>query len=286
MAHNESIPASTSIAPPSSVRRGFRRARPFPHAVVDGFVPEALYAAVLKETASLRPSKDARGYDGRLLERGPARLGPACAELDAFLRSPALTAWVEDAVGLKGLVRNPAPTCGGIFRDAHGSGLDPHLDVNCTVAGRRRVAALVVYLNERWDAAWGGELELYADPERSASASHLPLPRRAALLDTRDGSWHGVARVDLPPARRVLARRAWIVNFYGAGRERPRFNTWLPREPARRLELLRELRGLELAAAPGRPRAPREDLTAEELAAELKRLYGREHAWRSRLESR
>jgi hypothetical protein len=327
LTHNGFIVVSPLVVPPPrNVRQAFSRAEPFGHAVIDGFLGPDLFRSVLEEISGIKPRPWAGGYDGRLLERDIRRLGPACADLDTFLRSAPLIAWVKAAAAETDLIRNPDGGCGGLFRDGHGQELEPHLDVNCTVAGRRRRATLILYLNPEWRAEWGGLLELFADPARPARRTILASPNRAVLLDSNSRSWHGISPIRLPPAARAAGRRALIVNFYGPGTAPRRFNTWMPRPATaqlragriltaedvaavrrlhgRRLELLRELRVLELSVEPDARPAPSLDLPAglvpgralgaadareclRALAAldgELRRLYRVEHSYRLRLE--
>ena len=164
------------------------------------------------------------------------------------------------------------------MRDGHGQELEPHLDINCTVPGRRRRATLILYVHPRWQPEWGGRLELFLDPAQRAVKTISPKPNRAVLLASNEDSWHGVSPIDLPPAARVVGRRSLILNFYGPGRSPRRFNTWMPgpapeallagapltpddwaavrRLHARRVERLRELRTLEFAAVPDVHQAP------------------------------
>ena len=267
-------------------RRAFREARPFGHAVIDGFLPPADFAALSAEAAALPARARADGYEARLLARDLRRAGPSASALDAALRSPALLARVAAATGEKDLIRDPESRCGGVFRDAHGSVLEPHLDVNCTVAGRRRRATLILYLHPRWERAWGGRLELYADPARSPARAIEPAPNRAVLLASNERSWHGIERIELPPSARALGRRALIVNFYGVARAPRHLNTFVPRDPARRREALRELRALELAARPRAPRPLPDAAPAAAVAAELRRLYCAELGYRELLARR
>lgn len=322
----DNIAISPSLPAVVDERRGFRAAAPFPHLVSDGYLPAPLFAALSSELAGLRLSRRGPGYEWRMIRRSIADLGPACARVEARLRSPETLAWARGIVGEPGLELGPW-TCGGLFRDGRGPGLDPHLDMNCTVPGRRRRATLILYVHPRWRPEWGGRLELFGDPGRPAEASVAPEPNRAVLLDSGEGTWHGVSPIVLPPEARATGRLALILNFYARGRAPRRLNVWMPRpgpaalrdgralSPAdrarlrdaylRRLERLRPLRALELAAAPrarqaalpGLPashawrRSPREAcrraraaLTA--LDGELRRLYRREYSYRSSLGGR
>lgn len=328
MTDNESIAAASILAENASeLRRSFRAAAPFRHAVLDSFLDPRLFSELTAELGRLKLSPRGPGYEWRRIERSIRRLGPACGIVEDRLRAPELLAWMRTVVGEPGLVLSPG-TCGGLFRDGHGQELEPHLDVNCTMTGLRRRATLILYVHPLWQRRWGGALELFSDPSLPAAKEIEPAPNRAVLLASHESSWHGVSAIDLPPAARAVGRRALIVNFYGPGRSPRRLTTWMPRPAparlrggadltpedwttvrrlfARRLERLRELRVLELAAAPeSRPqplpeppaplqagRAPSAAATREARAAldaldaELRRLYRLEYAYRLRLDRR
>lgn len=316
-----------ALPPARAARRAFQAAKPFPHLVFERFVGVGFFRELAAQFPAPRRS-GAGGYAERVVLRDIRRAGPAYAALDGFLRSPRFLGWVAETAGLPWAARNPQDTCGGLIQDGHAAQLEPHLDVNCTVPALRRRATLILYLNERWREDWGGALELFAAKDQPPRRRLLPLPGRAVLLQSGPRAWHGVEPIALPPARRSFGRRALIVNFYAPGRERPHFQMWTPRplsvslrpgkslspeESAvlrgaleRRLELLRELRALELAAGArparaasaglpagalaGAPLSSREVSSLEGLFAgldrELARLYRREHSHRRALEAR
>jgi hypothetical protein len=80
---------------------------------------------------------------------------------------------------------------------------------------------LIVYLNPEWDAAWGGNLQLQADPWNgdSSGPSVAPHFNRAVIFETTERSWHGFSTINLPPERKSLSRKSFAIYLYT--KERP-----------------------------------------------------------------
>jgi hypothetical protein len=206
--------------------REFRAARPFPHVVIDGFLDAELCRRISDEF----PRYDAErfrnewGELGKAHHEGIEKLGPAFAELDAGLRSRPFLDFLSRVTGIYHLVFDPAYFGGGTHENLHGMELDPHIDFNLHPETKlHRRLNLLLYLNEEWDDAWGGALELHTNPWLHPSEDHVetvsPVFNRCVVFETSDHSWHGFRRIDLPPERRDLSRRSFAMYLYT--RERP-----------------------------------------------------------------
>jgi hypothetical protein len=81
-----------------------------------------------------------------------------------------------------------------------------HCDFRYHPTGRRRVANLLVYLNERWKPKWGGALRL-------GDVEYLPIGGRAVIFRTdQKDTWHGHPDPLACPTR--LMRRSLAVYYY------------------------------------------------------------------------
>jgi SM-20-related protein len=81
-----------------------------------------------------------------------------------------------------------------------------HLD--CHRGGSARLVSAIVYLNDRWTAADGGQLRLYTDPEAGVSGAALDiLPEAGKLVLFRSSDfWHEV----LPARRERFSLTGWF----------------------------------------------------------------------------
>lgn len=206
--------------------RAFRAASPFPHVVMDGFLEEGLCRRIAAEF----PRYDAErfrnewGELGKAYHEKVAKIGPAFAELDAGLRSQAFLDFLARVTGIYGLLFDPYYFGGGTHENLQGMELDPHIDFNLHPDTKlHRRLNLLLYLNEEWDDAWGGALELHTNPWLHPSEDRVvtvsPSFNRCVVFETSDHSWHGFRRIDLPPDRREVSRRSFAMYLYT--RERP-----------------------------------------------------------------
>jgi hypothetical protein len=210
----------------SELARAFGSASPFPHVVMDGFLEEDLCRRIAAEF----PRYDAElfrnewGELGKAHHEGVEKIGPAFAELDAGLRSQAFLGFLSRVTGIYGLLFDPYYFGGGTHENLQGMELDPHIDFNLHPETKlHRRLNLLLYLNEEWDDAWGGALELHTNPWLHPSEDRVvtvsPSFNRCVVFETSDHSWHGFRRIDLPPDRRGVSRRSFAMYLYT--RERP-----------------------------------------------------------------
>jgi len=199
---------------PRALAKRFRRNRPFEHLVFDGFTNEGIGSELLTELPPPGSMLSGGGSRGRRFYlRDVAALGPSFKALDGFLRCAALLKWLRRITGHKSLIPNPRGDCGGLFYDECGMELAPHIDVNCTVPGRRRAATLLLYLNARWRPDWGGMLELSRGSGTPAKKEIPPSFNRCVLMASHENSWHGYRAIRTPPGG---PRGRWVLisNYY------------------------------------------------------------------------
>jgi hypothetical protein len=169
--------------------RQFAGARPFRHLVIDGLWPDDLLAVC---AAEFPPGGDPRWltypdpkeYGKRA---GDSRMwGPATRSFFEQARSPETCAVLERLSGIGPLT--PDDVGGGMHMTGEGGRLAMHRDFNRhpSLPLERRINVLT-FLNEEWDAAWGGVLYLGADREVAVE----PLFNRTVIFACGPESWHG-----------------------------------------------------------------------------------------------
>ena len=214
----------TAAAAPQARRPVFDAAQPFRHLVIDDFLDPAVLADLDREFPAFERGSavdEHGGTGGKAVVEQVRALGPAYVALDDAVRSPAFLHWLSQATGIPELLYDPWYFGGGTHENRDGQELDPHVDFNRhPQTGWHRRLNLIVYLNEEWDAAWGGALELHANPRSATDITVAVVPRRnrCVIFETTESSWHGFRRIALPVERRDLTRRSIALYFYTTAR--------------------------------------------------------------------
>jgi 2OG-Fe(II) oxygenase superfamily len=114
---------------------------------------------------------------------GPDCWGPATTTVVLDMVSPGMCAAVASLLGYDVLLADVYG--GGMHLSGPGAHLDIHRDFNRHPHTRwRRRANLLLFLNEGWQAGWGGVLELDGTPI-------LPEMGRLVVFECSERSWHG-----------------------------------------------------------------------------------------------
>ena len=201
-----------------ALRRAYAAAQPFPFLVIDGFL-EARFA---QELAAALPSLESARLAGRefraVNERGkvqvtrPEAFSPAVRALNELMASQALLDLLGRITGIRGLLADEELVGGGVHLMASGSHLDVHVDFNLIAErGIYRRLNVLLFLNEGWDDAWGGELELWDEGVRHRHHAFAPRLNRLVLFETSERSFHGVRKVLCPQG---ATRRSFATYYY------------------------------------------------------------------------
>lgn len=200
----------------AALRARWDRAAPFPHLVLDDFLPAAACEALRREFDAPRGEGwiENRHVSQRLRSRnGHHRQSPATQALLDALDGPRCRAWVSAATGVPGLFLDRDMIDGGLTAMGRGDFFDLHTDMQAHALRRcwRRRVNLIVYLSDPWDDAWGGELELWDAAGRARVAAIAPRWNRAALFEVSPRALHGVPEpLRCPPG----AQRRNLVLYY------------------------------------------------------------------------
>ena len=187
-----------------ALRARFAEASPFPHVVIDGCLHAASYRRVLD--ALPPPAQDQRSSDyifARNKFENPLfdRADPVLKELREELTSPRFAALLGRICD-KPVFVDPEFTGGGIHQGGERSFLDMHADFSRHPARHDwvRELNLLLYLNEPYDEAWGGHLELQHLGTESR-ARIAPVGNRLVIMLTKAHTLHGYRPISFPAGR-------------------------------------------------------------------------------------
>ena len=200
----------------------YTTAEPYPHISMDNFWDAGVLSRVAAEFPELGGKEDLRFNDPnqqKLASRGEYRFGPVTRELVHFLNSQPFLEFLSALTGINGLIPDPYFSGGGLHEIRRGGFLKIHADFNKhpDLHLDRRIN-LLIYLNENWEEAYGGHLELWDRDMKQCERKILPVFNRMVIFNTTDLSYHGHPDVLTCPADR--SRRSLALYYYTNGRPR------------------------------------------------------------------
>lgn len=167
---------------------------PFPHIVLDNFLDPSVLEKVLEEWPnddefSLKVCDTSVKY--HLSES--FKYGPNTKDLFDVLNSGVFLRQLEELTGIDNLIADPGLEGGGLHMIPQGGFLKMHADFNWHYSlNLMRKLNLLIYLNEDWNADWGGHLELMGPPDTMDTRVVVePKFNRAVIFNTTSDSWHG-----------------------------------------------------------------------------------------------
>lgn len=197
----------------------YRNAEPFPHIVLDDFLPTEVLRPVLAEFPDSAGHASFNRHQERLkFQYHPQECGPTIRHILAELNSQAFLSFLSAMTGIDGLIADPYFTGGGLHETKRGGHLGVHADFN--IHKRMKVVRrinLLVYLNDDWDDAFGGHLELWDKEMKSCQTKVAPLLGRAVMFNTDLDSYHGHPDPLACPEDR--SRRSIATYYYTAAPE-------------------------------------------------------------------
>jgi Rps23 Pro-64 3,4-dihydroxylase Tpa1-like proline 4-hydroxylase len=220
MLHPQTISFDELIRLGESLRPTYLAAAPFPHVVIDDFLPPALLDQVVAEF----PGPDAvdwkRFKDGtgrKLATRDESQFGPTTLALIHHLNSSRFIRFLEALTGIDCLVPDPHLEGGGLHQIERGGFLKVHADFNLHKKLKldRRLNVLL-YLNKDWADEYGGNLELWTQEMDRCVKKISPIFNRCVVFNTTDFSFHGHPEPLTCPEGR--ARRSIALYYYSNGR--------------------------------------------------------------------
>jgi len=210
------------VAAAHYLQKGFSEARPFRHVVIDHFFDTSFCQRLCTEFPAFdtRAALNENGeIGGKATQEKIHKLGSSFRQLDEVVQSRSFRDLIGQITGIPDLQYDPHYFGGGTHENRHGQDLDPHVDFNFhPITRQHRRLNLIVYLNPEWQDEWGGSLQLHKDPYRPPEQDEIvtltPLMNRCVIFETTESSWHGFARINLPPDKQQLSRKSFALYYY------------------------------------------------------------------------
>jgi hypothetical protein len=195
-------------------------AEPFPHSVIDDFLPPEVCDALLREFPT------PHGHDWELIDKRDHRklvaqkiaaFGEATRHILQELNGPSALAFLETLTGITGLIPDPYLEGGGLHQIERDGFLKVHADFNVHPRLRLdRRLNLILYLNREWKDEYNGHLELWDRDMKRCVRKVLPVCNRAVVFNTTDWAFHGHPEpLRCPPG---WTRKSVALYYYSNGR--------------------------------------------------------------------
>ena len=199
---------------------GYSQAHPFPHVVIDDFLPPSVLEAVLNEFPQAK-SGNWRTFENaaekKLASTHELQMGELTRFLLYQLNSSTFLSFLEQLTGIDGLIPDPHFVGGGLHQIERGGYLKMHVDFNRydRLKLDRRLN-LLIYLNQNWSDEYGGYLELWDQEMTHCEKKILPVFNRCVIFSTTDFSYHGHPEPLTCPEGNT--RKSLALYYYSNGR--------------------------------------------------------------------
>jgi hypothetical protein len=215
---NGSLPASKAKGLGCNLAETYSRAEPFPHVVIDEFMPPSILDLCLHnfpELDSAGAHTYHRSQEKLKTQYQPDFLSPQIRSLFYIFNSLPFISIIENITCIKGLIPDPYFLGAGFHSIQTGGYLNVHADFNHhkPLNLERRINVLI-YLNREWKQEYGGQLELWDDKLERCRVSIVPEFNRCVIFNTTSNSFHGnPSPVNHPSG---LSRKSIALYYYTA----------------------------------------------------------------------
>ncbi len=207
----------------------YRSNEPFPHIVIDNFLPDATLARLLAEyphDQSLPIWNEATHKDKQTGEyvqkdkrniRDVMAMPPSYRQLIWELNSHYFLDFLAGMTGIANLIPDPNLRGAGIHQIGRGGFLKVHADfATHREFGLDRRLNFLLYLNPNWPEEYGGHLELWDKEMQGPPTQVLPLLNRCVVFSTTATSYHGHPKPLTCPEG--IYRKSLALYYYTNGR--------------------------------------------------------------------
>ena len=194
---------------------------PFPHIVIDDFLPQDFIDKILNNFPIEKLDNDVIfeiGYAGlHKRQVSPANCNGFIREVFGFFNSTAIVQFLESLTTIPSLIPDPHFVGGGFHETSKGGKLGIHADfrINEALHLNRRIN-MIIYLNKEWKDEWGGKLELWDTKMKDVVHNIAPVYNRCVIFNTDADSFHGHPDPLLTPDN--ITRKSLALYYYTASK--------------------------------------------------------------------
>ncbi len=222
-------------------------AEPFPHIVLENFLPADLVNGLIAHFPKEKLASDVvfqAGYAGHHKRQIlPTDCDDFCRRTFDFFNSQPFLQFLEGLSSIEGLLPDPYFVGGGFHEIGRGGKLGVHADfrINNQLHLSRRMN-VILYLNENWRDEYNGSLELWSRDMTQKVKSVAPILNRCVIFNTDADSYHG--HPDPLTTPDGVLRRSVALYYYTASKavyeEIPNRSTMYAARPGDTAETRRE----------------------------------------------
>ena len=216
----------------SALSSDYENAKPFPHVALDGLFDQDTLRTIESEFPAARDmggSFSGEIEGGKFTESDWEKFGSVTQEFISACNSAPFLHALSALTGIDGLLPDPYLAGGGQHQTGRGGRLKVHSDFNVHPSlNLTRRLNMLVYLNEEWDPAWGGKIELWNSDMTQAEVAISPEMGQVVIFNTTDNSYHGLPDpLECPPDR---FRRSLAFYYFTADATTPEARSTLWKE--------------------------------------------------------
>lgn len=198
----------------------YQSAEPFPHVVMDHFLPEDVLDQVLNEFpvfSEISWSEYKHQHSFKYATSDQNQMGEMTRHLFSQFNSSEFLVFLEKLTAIEGLIADPYLWGGGLHLNPRGGYLNVHADFNWYEKLRLdRRLNLLLYLNKNWKEEYAGHIQLWSRDMRQCVSKVLPIFNRCVIFSTSDYSYHGLPDpIQCPEGE---ARKSLALYYYSNGR--------------------------------------------------------------------
>ena len=207
----------------SVLSRKYRANNPIPHIFLPDFLEPQVAREIAEEFLAFNTVAWTHYQHHNENKLGLAKrdcFPQALGALTDELNSAEFVSWLSALTGIPGLTADPMLEGGGLHQCRRGGFLNIHTDFShhhYHQHWRRRVN-LILYLNEGWQAEWGGSTELWDRSMHRCVAKYPPQLNHALIFNTDEYSFHGFPEPLQCPES--VSRKSLALYYYAVDSEK------------------------------------------------------------------